>query len=281
MTAYPTTVALAPGERLAVIGDVGGHPDVLGDELRRLGVDPDSGRLPPDLTVVQVGDLIHRGPDSARVITMVDRFLNDPQSRWIQLVGNHEAYYVDRELFDWSERLDRDSVATLKGWWREGTMQAAIACEARGMEYLITHAGLTAGFWREELGMPSAAADAADGLNALIHTRRSPLHRPGSVLSGGSPRLDAGPLWASAGHELIPSWLTDPPMPFNQVHGHSSLFDWQARRYRCAAQVQDITQINEFAKHETSRVGEGFIVGVDPGHDRSAQPPWRAFELAG
>jgi hypothetical protein len=46
-----------------VIGDIGGHLSELRTELVRLGAGPD-GWLPDDLIVVQVGDLIHRGPDT-------------------------------------------------------------------------------------------------------------------------------------------------------------------------------------------------------------------------
>ncbi|ORA39184.1 metallophosphoesterase [Mycobacterium aquaticum] len=60
--------------RIAVIGDVGGHALALRDELTRLGAHPD-GSLPEDLLVIQVGDLIHRGPDSAQVLDLVEHYL--------------------------------------------------------------------------------------------------------------------------------------------------------------------------------------------------------------
>ena len=57
------------GARVAVIGDVGGHLAELRRELVRLGADEETGELPDDLTIVQVGDLVHRGPDSAGVVS--------------------------------------------------------------------------------------------------------------------------------------------------------------------------------------------------------------------
>jgi hypothetical protein len=45
-----------------VIGDVAGHLDKLRTELRRLGADGGTGRLPGDQTIILVGDLVHRGP---------------------------------------------------------------------------------------------------------------------------------------------------------------------------------------------------------------------------
>ena len=53
--------------RVAVIGDVAGHLDELQTELVRLGADGATLELPAGLQVIQVGDLIHRGPDSAGV----------------------------------------------------------------------------------------------------------------------------------------------------------------------------------------------------------------------
>ena len=64
-----------------MIGDVGGHLAELRRELVRLGADPETGELPADLTIVQVGDLVHRGPGLAGVVGLVDRHLRaDPDS---------------------------------------------------------------------------------------------------------------------------------------------------------------------------------------------------------
>jgi len=45
--------------RIAVIGDVGGHLGQLEAALAALGATGGDRRLPDDLTVVQVGDLIN------------------------------------------------------------------------------------------------------------------------------------------------------------------------------------------------------------------------------
>ena len=57
--------------RVAVIGDVGGHVEELRRELRALGAS-ETGVLPDDLVVIQVGDLVHRGPDSEAVVRLVN-----------------------------------------------------------------------------------------------------------------------------------------------------------------------------------------------------------------
>jgi hypothetical protein len=98
----PDTVrAERPAHRVAVIGDVAGHLDELRTELRRLGADDGTGRLPGDLTIIQVGDLVHRGPASDAVVALVDGYLTRQPMQWVQLVGNHEAHYLRDPMFDW------------------------------------------------------------------------------------------------------------------------------------------------------------------------------------
>lgn len=266
--------------QVAIIGDVGGHPEALLAELRRIGADPETGTLPKGLTVVQVGDLVHRGPDSAAVVAMVDRFLTVDPQRWVQLIGNHEAWHVHTPSFQWERQLDDDSVETLRRWWREGLMRTAYAFKDVDREYLVTHAGLTHGFWRRVLDAPTSPTQAVDALQSLIGRRADPFFRAGVMLGGGKPRFDAGPLWASASRELVPSWLDGGEMPFSQVHGHTSLFDWRHPEFRCSAEIESLTVVDETAKHETTTLPGGVIVGLDPGHGMAPLEPWRAWQSA-
>jgi hypothetical protein len=89
-----TDRAERPAHRVAVIGDIAGHLDELRTELRRLGADGATGWLPGDLTIIQVGDLVHRGPASDAVVALVDGYLTRQPMQWVQLVGNHEAHYL-------------------------------------------------------------------------------------------------------------------------------------------------------------------------------------------
>ena len=68
-------------------------------------------------------------------------------------------------------------------------------------------------------------------------------------------------------------------MPFSQVHGHSSLYDWHHRRFRAPAEIVRLTAVDEDARHESVNVPGGRIVGVDPGHGRHAAPTWHAWEV--
>jgi hypothetical protein len=263
---------------VAVLGDIGGHVDELRRELHRLGADGRTGRLPAGLTVVQVGDLVHRGPDSERVVALVDGYLQDQPGQWVQLVGNHEAHYLSEPAFEWPERISHEAVRTLRRWWETGQLRVAASVVTDRESYLITHAGLTSPFWRDVLGLPADVRQAEAALNALIGGQEAVLFRAGHMLSGRRKNFGAGPLWAAAATELVPSWLGE-PMPFSQIHGHSALYDWHHRHFRASTAIARLTVLDEDAKHETVTLSGGRIVGVDPGHGRQAVHPWHAYEL--
>ena len=263
--------------RVAVIGDVGGHLDELVAELRRLGADPATGALPPDLVVIQVGDLVHRGPRSVAVVELVDRYLTEVPDQWLQLVGNHEAQYLREPAFSWPEELPAGTAATLRRWWDSGQLRVAAAVVSRGESFLVTHAGLTAGFWRTVLDADGDVRQAVAGLNALPRGRRDVVFRAGELL-GRRRSSAAGPLWAVASTELVPSWA-DTKMPFSQVHGHTSVYDWTERRLRGGPELTATTEVDEEAKHTVVTLRGGRIIGVDPGHGEEPRTPWRSWEL--
>lgn len=266
-----------PGRRIVVVGDVGGHATALFDELVRLGADPATGRLPPDLHVVQVGDLVHRGPDSDQVVALVDGYLTHQPDQWTQLVGNHEMQYLREPVFEWPERLHGHAIETVRRWWDSGRLVVAAAVPSVGGDHLVTHAGVTAEFWETVLGSPRTADDAADVLNCLAAQGSDDVFRAGVMLRGSAEEGPVGPLWASAATELLPSWL-DRPLPFSQVHGHSTVFDWTHDRFRAAESIRAVTSVDRSARHETTTLNGGRIVGVDPGHGRAPVHPWRGWE---
>jgi hypothetical protein len=267
--------------RIAVIGDVGGHLVPLRSELIALGADRATLRLPADLTVVQVGDLVHRGPDSEGVVALVDHLLAAQPSQWVQLAGNHEAQYLNEPRFEWPETIAPVAAEALRTWWSSGAMRAAAAVSTPREDFLITHAGLTEGYWRQALDAPSAAQDAARAINSFIDRHQDVLFHAGCML-GGAPDFTAGPLWASAASELVPSWLrAGTPMPFSQVHGHSRVVDWRRKELRCDDAVAAVTTADLAAAHAVAAVPGGRIVGVDPGHGRKPHRPWAAFVIEG
>lgn len=81
------------GERIYAIGDIHGRYDLLRALLDRIG--EHSEKLPPaqSLHLVFLGDLVDRGPESAKVV----EFLYDLEQRTDQvivLMGNHEEAMV-------------------------------------------------------------------------------------------------------------------------------------------------------------------------------------------
>lgn len=272
---------VAPGERVAVIGDIGGHADALRAELARLGVPGHGdGPLPAGLRIVQVGDLVHRGPDSAGVVALVDRHLAESPGRWIQLVGNHEAFYLRRRQFSWDERVPRPTAVTLRRWWASGLMRPAVAISAGGENLLVSHAGLTHGFWRDVLGSPSDVGAAADALNALARGNGRALFKPGTMLGWRHPDHGAGPVWAAAGTEVAASW-SGAELPFSQVHGHSSAYSWQTGRWHLDHELRAAAVRDDDAKHVVIGLPGGRLVGIDPGHGVRGDRAWRSFELPG
>ena len=157
-------------------------------------------------------------------------------------------------------------------------MQAAASFSAGAESFLITYAGLTADFWREALASPAGAGPTAAAINALITSDQDGLSQAGQMLRGRRKNRPAGPVWVAAATELLPSWLGS-TLPFSQVHGHTSVYDRQHRRFRARPEIVRRTTVDPQAKHARTHLDGGRIVGVDPGHGRDAQPPWRAWEI--
>jgi hypothetical protein len=261
--------------RVVVIGDVGGHPDQLVAVLERLGP---RGTLPPDVVVVQVGDLVDRGPDSALVLAIVDGFMRRHPGQWIQLVGNHESQYLPGGTRFWPEELSPIDARLLRSWWEDGLMTVAAALRtADGDELLVTHAGLTVECW-QELGEPMTAASAVWLLNELHE-------KPDLLFRGNNGAVDrgAGPLWAEAGWELHEPWLeyysAGGFVPFGQVHGHSTIVRFADQTYRCPGRVRQRATVDWEARHVRVRVGGRMFTGVDPKHGRTGATSWRPLIL--
>lgn len=82
---------LPPGERIYAIGDVHGRADLLSRLIEKIELD-ESGREPAATTIIFLGDLIDRGPDSADVIEQVITLSGRRNVRTI--AGNHEEMFL-------------------------------------------------------------------------------------------------------------------------------------------------------------------------------------------
>ena len=83
------------GERVYAIGDIHGRNDLFGAMIEAIEHD-DSQRGPADTTVVLLGDLVDRGPDSSGVIGTARNWQIGRKVRI--LAGNHEEMFL--EAFD-------------------------------------------------------------------------------------------------------------------------------------------------------------------------------------
>lgn len=76
------------GHRAYAIGDIHGRLDLLDELLERIERDH-SARAPARTTIIFLGDLIDRGPQSAEVVERLRNY-HPPFARTVLLMGNHE-----------------------------------------------------------------------------------------------------------------------------------------------------------------------------------------------
>ena len=129
-----------------IIGDVHGQNDVLQALLCKLQPDEKTD------TLIMLGDLFDRGPESWEVFQTVQSLAASFGQRFILLRGNHEDYLL-RPRLTLSERMVWNQVgrpATVRSFARHGMkMEDAIPwlsehCQPfwRGEEFQCVHAGL-------------------------------------------------------------------------------------------------------------------------------------------
>ena len=257
--------------RIAVLGDLSGHLAPFVRALGELGVDVAAARVPDDLVVVQVGDLVHKGPDSDTIVTLVDRLLDANLGRYVQLLGNHEDQYLGGQRFYEQTPLAPGTIATLRRWWASGRLRVAAAIRTTGGEScLVTHAGLTRLNFLHHVGVDDVG-QAAEVVNSLIKTRPKVIHAAGVMLTDLRSGL-AGPLWAEATRELYPGWLraaaTGQPPPFGQIHGHCPLLDFTGEPIGpLPADLARLVVVDRARRHVCLTIGGRRFINVDPGFD--------------
>lgn len=105
-----------PDHRVYAIGDVHGCADLL-DQLLAMLKEDNAARGPAQTSLVYLGDLVDRGPDSRGVVSRVRAGVD--WARTITLMGNHEAVMLD-VLDGRSETLSQwlrfGGIETLESW---------------------------------------------------------------------------------------------------------------------------------------------------------------------
>ncbi len=89
---------------------------------------------------MQVGDLVHRGPDTRPAVAMVDRFLTRHPDRWVQLRGNHEACHLGEARFLYEPLKDTTEQTPLR-WDAAEILRIATALETSEGPVLVSHGG--------------------------------------------------------------------------------------------------------------------------------------------
>lgn len=267
MTAFPPEV-----RRVAVLGDIGGQLRVFERAMASLHVDP-YGRLPADLAVVQVGDLVRvggHGLDNAGCVEAAERYRESNPGRWVQLLGNHDMALIGGpRRQSWPEPSTEDTaVATaLCRWWSERQVRLAVGLRTRELgQVLITHAGLTRGRWLS-LGGPTEPDTAADSINTDVGRPIDEVIR-GGILTGVATET-ADVTWAEVITELYAPWLVADDAPFTQVHGHAAPWNWTAGEWwpDATPAVRAATHVDRAVRRTTTRLGSRqdppMAVGVD------------------
>lgn len=165
--------AIPPGQRVYAVGDIHGRADLFEALIAAIDAD-DAARDPAETTVVLLGDLVDRGPDSAGVIALARAWQQRRNLR--ALMGNHEEMFLDsfereevlRHFLRYGGRetilsypVDPDTYAAANLAETQELMRAAVPAEdlafLRAMEdrigigdYLFVHAGIRPGVPIEE-----------------------------------------------------------------------------------------------------------------------------------
>jgi serine/threonine protein phosphatase 1 len=87
-----TLPSVPPGQRVYAMGDIHGRADLFAALIDAVEVD-DAGREPAETTIILLGDLIDRGPDSATVLTLAQQW---QRRRTVRILcGNHEEMLLE------------------------------------------------------------------------------------------------------------------------------------------------------------------------------------------
>jgi serine/threonine protein phosphatase 1 len=124
----PALPAVPPGERVYAVGDIHGRLDLMVALAEAIEAD-DASRGPADTTVILLGDLVDRGPDSAGVIRAAKIWAEQRNVRYI--LGNHEEMFL--EAFD--------DIETLRPFLRYGGRETVLSYPVDPLAYSAADLG--------------------------------------------------------------------------------------------------------------------------------------------
>lgn len=288
-----------------VFGDTGGHGIQLFAALAEIGVDLESWKIPEDVLIVHLGDLVHRGPSSNTIVSKVDQLIRRNPGQWLQVIGNHESQHLRGGISFWSCDCSNASVAILQAWQDEGLARVAWALEdviprrwtpgnrpldqgGLGKSFLATHGGLTLPLWMGR-GKPQTATEAA---NLLVEQTDWIFGSVGEAMA--MQRFGfVGPVWARAATEVYHYWemehrIEGAVMPFGQLVGHSAPYDFAQRRWwpTTSKTFQENSKVVPGERRTVAFVADNVLICMDPGYgvklDLREDPkqPYLSFEIS-
>lgn len=250
--------------KTVIVGDIGGQLDVFKDVVKSVGGDPETCILPSDVTMIQVGDIVRFNPsnelDSVGCAMYAQKLIEVNDGRYIQLLGNHESPLLGGAWCpNWKVIDLPESKPIVQKWWTEKTCSLGVVLRKPGQkDILVTHAGLTRGFM-QTLGTESAV-DTALTLNSYVgNVELREFENPGRLVTG-KVNMSADTFWALLGSELHESWRGNHP-DFNQIHGHSTLIEWESGRlFDIAEDVLSATSINYRDRYSVTVYDSGYTL---------------------
>lgn len=251
--------------KTVIVGDIGGQYDLFRDVIESVGGDPDTGVLPNNITMIQVGDIVRFASapalNSLACAQLAQKLIEVNEGRYIQLLGNHETPLLGGALDPhWATTALPESQPLVQRWWDEKLAHLAVSLTKDGhRDILITHAGLTRGYM-EWLGT-TTSFEVARKLNSFVgNVCIQEFEQTGGLVTGIS-NTSADIVWALVGLELHDSWKDAHP-EFNQIHGHSCLMEWESEKFwhDIPQHVIDATVVNYRDRYTVTAYESGYTV---------------------
>ena len=222
--------------RVVVFNATRGHRKPLFGQLRALGVKTSVGYIPPDLAIVQIGDLIGAYPNSSEdLIREVQNLRQHSPGQWIQLMGKAEAgyhpaglhYRPAAQLEGGHRDIQRRHQTTIKQWWvdRECAGVAAVIASDTMAPTLITHSGVHKAVHNH--------FNTNDPYAVAAHLNEQAFRCTPWIFGSGHAHehydTAPGPIWATP-FELWASWATQ-PLPYDQIVGGFRPYHFTKKRW--------------------------------------------------
>lgn len=163
--------------RLIVVGDIHGCHREFAELLEKL-------RLRADDRVVLLGDLVNRGPDSAKVIQLARAHAT------VSLLGNHELRLLNYRKTDdptHLKRYDYDTLAQLSAKAWDYLEAMPLTTRTSGSGWCACMGGLPHRAWRRQPARIVTRIQVVDGDGAARKRSEAPTARHWSELWRGPP----------------------------------------------------------------------------------------------